>query len=174
MHALQPSQVGRFITSRKESILVGKTHVITKEVLSLSLHDCILCRLVVCGACGHAWQDDRSRHAAASWTAVTEMHGASLHRRHRFCGVVDVLWTQDAVRPAKAAALSRGVECFAFLCRRPACEKRCRAKACHRTARRCRARGGAGAARRLRYSDTPAAWLRLSAIRAGHFAFFAR
>ena len=71
--------------------------------------------------------------ATASWTAVTEMHGASLHRRHRFRGVRGALWPQPAVRPAKAAALSRGVEYSASPARPPACEKRCRANACHRS-----------------------------------------
>jgi len=63
-----------------------------------------------------------SCRAPASWSAVTEMHGASLHRRHRFRGVKEVLWTHYFIRPAKAAALSRGIECYAAPARRPACE----------------------------------------------------
>ena len=40
------------------------------------------------------------------------------------------------MRPAKAASLSRDVGCAMDSMRRPACEKRCRAKACHRSPRR--------------------------------------
>jgi hypothetical protein len=46
-------------------------------------------------------------NATASWTAVTEMHGASLHRRHRFRGVMNFLWTYCAVRPAKSGVAPR-------------------------------------------------------------------
>ena len=50
------------------------------------------------------------------------MHGASLHRRHRFRGLKDVLWPQHSVRPAKAAALSRGAEHSTTPGHPPACE----------------------------------------------------
>ena len=59
-----------------------------------------------------------------------------LRKQQRFRGVRGALWPQPAVRPAKAAALSRGVEYSASPARPPACEKRCRANACHRTPRR--------------------------------------
>ena len=62
------------------------------------------------------------KSAAASWTAVTEMHGASLHRRHRFLGVSSAVEGHHSIRPAQAAALSRGIECYVDPARRPACK----------------------------------------------------
>ena len=40
----------------------------------------------------------------AFWTAVAQMHGASLHRSYRFRWLHRVPWPQPAVRPAKAAS----------------------------------------------------------------------
>ena len=44
------------------------------------------------------------------------MHGASLHRRHRFRGVMIALWTHPTVRPAKAAS-RQGLPHAQRLCR---------------------------------------------------------
>jgi hypothetical protein len=52
--------------------------------------------------CGAGWMC--TSHATASWTAVAEMRGASLHRRHRFREVLNALGPYLAVRPAKAAS----------------------------------------------------------------------
>jgi hypothetical protein len=50
------------------------------------------------------WRSGHPSHATASWSAAAEMHGASLHRRHRFRGVLSVPRPHPAVRPAKAAS----------------------------------------------------------------------
>jgi hypothetical protein len=34
---------------------------------------------------------EHQNYATASWSAVAEMHGASLHRRHRFREVKNIL-----------------------------------------------------------------------------------
>jgi hypothetical protein len=44
----------------------------------------------------HSNPQGLSINAPASWTAVAEMHGASLHRRHRFREVKPVLFPQPA------------------------------------------------------------------------------
>ena len=78
----------------------------------------------------------RPRERGASWSAVTEMHGASLHRRHRFRGVKDHLWPQYFVRPAGAAALSRGAERASYLPHPSACESGVAPRLAARTPRR--------------------------------------
>ena len=50
------------------------------------------------------------REREASLCVVTEMPGASLHLRHRFRGVYRSVRPQYLIRPAEAAALSRGAE----------------------------------------------------------------
>ncbi len=51
-------------------------------------------------------------HAAASWSAVAEMHGASLHRRHRFGRVMSLRWPQGAVQPSKQVTRQGLVACI--------------------------------------------------------------
>ena len=46
-----------------------------------------------------------AKQARQRLNCVTEMHGASLHRRHRFRGVQRGIRPQPSIRPAKAAAL---------------------------------------------------------------------
>jgi len=43
-------------------------------------------------------------HAEAFWSAVAQMHGASLHRSYRFREVENVLRPKPAIQPAKAAS----------------------------------------------------------------------
>ena len=59
---------------------------------------------------------------SATASAVTEMHGASLHRRHRFRGVSSDVLPRHSIRPGQAAALSHGIEYYAAPACRPACE----------------------------------------------------
>ncbi len=52
---------------------------------------------------GHSGGPGPSINATASWTAVAKMHGASLHRRHRFREVKPVLLPQLALQPPSAS-----------------------------------------------------------------------
>ena len=57
-----------------------------------------------CTAPEHREKIRSEASATASWTAVTKMQGARLHRRHRFRMVSRIRRPQHAVRPAKAAS----------------------------------------------------------------------
>ena len=74
--------------------------------------------------------------APASWTAVTEMHGASLHRRHRFRGVQRGIRPQHSIRPARAATLSRDADRSSALPHPPARESGVAPRLAARTPRR--------------------------------------
>jgi hypothetical protein len=50
---------------------------------------------------GSRQETQRPREREASWSAVTEMHGASLHRRHRFRGVKRSVCPQDSIQLAE-------------------------------------------------------------------------